>query len=307
MTNPLLSIEIEGRQPDYRGKVREIFDLGDRLLLVATDRLSAFDCILPTGIPGKGAVLTGISRFWFQALEGVLPTHFLSTEVADYPAPFHRHAERLAARSMLVKKARRLDIEAVVRGYLAGSGWKDYRRDGAVCGVSLPAGLKEADRLPEPIFTPAAKNDTGHDENIPLARMIEIVGEARAEEVRRTSLALYRNMAAWSESRGVILADTKFEFGLVDDRLTLIDEVGTPDSSRYWDAALYRPGQSPPSFDKQFVRDWLERSGWNKEPPAPALPADVVAKTMERYQEAARRLTGARTPLHFSEARWNWT
>jgi phosphoribosylaminoimidazole-succinocarboxamide synthase len=215
--------------------------------------------------------------------------------------------EELAGRSMLVKKARRLDIEAVVRGYLAGSGWKDYRREGAVCGVSLPGGLKEADRLPEPIFTPAAKNDTGHDENIPLARMIEIVGEARAEEVRRTSLALYRNMAAWSESRGVILADTKFEFGLVDDRLTLIDEVGTPDSSRYWDAALYRPGQSPPSFDKQFVRDWLESSGWNKEPPAPALPADVVAKTVERYQEAARRLTGAEMPLHFSEARWNWT
>lgn len=312
MTEPLLHLDIEGRAPDYRGKVREIFDLGERLLLVATDRLSAFDRILPTGIPGKGRILTAISAFWFRALEGILPTHFITDRVEEYPEPFRRHSAQLAGRSMLVRKARRLDIEAVVRGYLAGSGWKEYRASGAVCGVHLPPGLLEAARLPEPIFTPARKHDSGHDENITHREAVDLIGAEPAEDVKRLSLALYRNLARHAEAAGLILADTKFEFGWLGDRIGLIDEVGTPDSSRYWDAALYRPGGAPPSFDKQPVRDWLEASGWNRQSAAPELPAAVVARTIERYQEAARRLMGSGTDFRFQkgaagEGGWTWS
>jgi len=302
----LTELTIDGRSADYRGKVREIFDLGDRLLIVATDRLSAYDCILPTGIPGKGRILTGLSVYWFKALDGVMPTHFLTERVDEFPEPFRRHAGVLDGRSMLVRKARRLDVECVVRGYLAGSGWADYRATGAVCGVALPAGLAEAEKLAEPIFTPASKNDHGHDENISFEEAHDRFGPV-VDEARGLSLRLYRNLAAYAETRGLILADTKFEFGTIDGRLSLIDEVASPDSSRFWDPAFYRTGTSPESFDKQFVRDWLTRSGWDRTPPAPALPDDVVARTRERYEEAARRLIDSQTPLHFSEKDGTWT
>lgn len=306
MNNPLLAIEIPGCRPIIRGKVREVFDLGDRLLMVATDRLSAFDCVLPTGIPGKGRILTQLSAYWFRALEGVLPTHFLSDRVADYPEPFRRHPGVLEGRSMLVRKARRIDIECVVRGYLAGSGWAEYSQTGAICGIPLPPGLLEAEALPEPLFTPSTKSDAGHDENITFAEAVRRAGPEVAE-ARRLSLALYRNLAAHARERGVIIADTKFEFGLIDGRVTLIDEAGSPDSSRFWDRDAWRPGQTPESFDKQFVRDWLAASGWNRRPPAPALPEDVVARTAARYEEAARRLIDTAHPLRFQERGWSWS
>lgn len=313
MDEAVVSLESAGLRPTYRGKVREIFDLGDRLLLVATDRLSAFDCILPTGIPGKGRLLTAISVFWFRALEGILPTHFLTDQVSEFPEPFRSHEALLAGRSMLVRKARRIDVECVVRGYLAGSGLKDYRATGAVCGIALPAGLQEGEALPELIFTPARKNDSGHDENITISEAAALAGADTVAECRRLSLALYRNLARHAADAGLILADTKFEFGWLGESIGLIDEVGTPDSSRYWDAARYRPGSSPPSFDKQYVRDWLEASGWNKEPPAPALPDDVVARTLARYEEAAHRLIGGRSEFRFrpdvsgGEGAWRWS
>jgi phosphoribosylaminoimidazole-succinocarboxamide synthase len=299
VSNPLRHTVIDGRHPDRSGKVRDLFDLGDTLLLVATDRLSAFDCILPTPIPGKGTLLTALSVYWFRALEGVMPTHFLTDRVADFPAPFRHHPELLEGRSMLVRKAGRIDIECVVRGYLAGSGWSDYRATGAVCGHALPAGLVEAQKLEAPIFTPATKNDTGHDENIGEAEAERLVGPDYAE-ARRLSLALYRNLAAFMEPRGILLADTKFEFGRIDGRVALIDEVASPDSSRFWDRDRYRPGMSPESFDKQFVRDWLLASGWNRQPPAPELPDDIVAKTRARYEEAVRRLVDPTAPPAFS-------
>ncbi len=306
MDKALTQITLAGRSADYRGKVREIFDLGDRLLIVATDRLSAYDCILPTGIPGKGRILTRMSVYWFRALAGVMPTHFLTDRVEEFPAPFSDHAEILAGRSMLVRKARRLDVECVVRGYLAGSGWVDYRATGSVCGVPLPAGLSEAAKLPEPIFTPASKNDTGHDENISMEEAVALAGE-EIHEARALSLRLYRNLSAYAESKRLILADTKFEFGVIDGRVALIDEVASPDSSRYWDPERYRPGASPESFDKQFVRDWLSASGWDRRPPAPELPDDVVRRTLERYEEAARRIIDTETPLRFSEENGTWT
>lgn len=306
MYNALQNIEIDGHEPAYSGKVREVFDLGDRLLIVATDRLSAFDCILPTGIPGKGKVLSGLSSWWFRALEGVMPTHFITDRVEEYPQPFCRHPDLLAGRSMLVRRARRIDIECVVRGYLAGSGWKEYQAGGAVCGVPLPAGLVEADRLPGPIFTPALKNDAGHDENVPWERARAVAGPG-LDEARRLSLALYRNLARYMEPRGIILADTKFEFGLIGGQVALIDEVASPDSSRFWDATRYAPGRSPDSFDKQFVRDWLLQSGWNMEPPAPALPREIVARTVGRYEEAARRLIDEAHPLRFLDWGWQWS
>jgi phosphoribosylaminoimidazole-succinocarboxamide synthase len=273
-----------------RGKVRDIYDLGSRLLLVATDRLSAFDVVMRTPIPDKGRVLTQLSLFWFEKLAGVVPNHVLSATRFDGElAPY---AEELAGRAMVVRKTEAIPVECVVRGYLAGSGWKDYRQTGAVCGIPLPAGLLESSKLPEPIFTPATKATSGHDENISFDRMAEITGRPLAERLREVSLELYGRAAEYAAARGILIADTKFEFGMLDGGLMWIDEALTPDSSRFWPADGYEPGRVQPSFDKQFVRDYLELSGWNKQPPGPALPADVVSGTQARYREAYRRLAG---------------
>jgi phosphoribosylaminoimidazole-succinocarboxamide synthase len=281
------------------GKVRDTYDLGDRLLMVATDRISAFDAILPNGIPDKGRVLTQLSAFWFARLSDLIANHLISIDIADLPDAVradNQLCEDLAGRFMIVKKAQRYDFECVVRGYLAGSGWVDYQRTGAVCGVALPAGLRQGDRLPEPIFTPATKAEQGHDINISLDEMKQAVGKDIGQTIADASIAIYKTAAAYALDRGIIIADTKMEFGLLDGELILIDELLTPDSSRYWPVADYRPGGSPPSFDKQFVRDWLEGSGWDKQPPAPALPADVVAGAATRYREAYEWLTGAPLP-----------
>lgn len=279
-----------------RGKVRDTYDLGDRLLMVATDRLSAFDSILPNGIPDKGRVLTLLSAFWFGRTSEIIPNHLLSVDTADLPASLAASAEMLAGRFMLVRKARRLDFECVVRGYLAGSGWADYQQSGEVCGVRLPPGLRQADQLPEPIFTPATKAESGHDINISLDVMKNSVGEDLGQAIADASIAIYRAAAAYALDRGIIIADTKMEFGLLDDHLILIDELLTPDSSRFWAVGDYAPGKAPASFDKQYVRDWLESSGWNKEPPAPVLPDEVVAGTASRYREAYEWLTGETFP-----------
>ncbi|HEX6540295.1 MAG TPA: phosphoribosylaminoimidazolesuccinocarboxamide synthase [Ktedonobacterales bacterium] len=279
-----------------RGKVRDTYDLGDRLLMVATDRISAFDAILPNGIPDKGRVLTLLSAFWFGRTREIIPNHLISVETADLPESLSASAEMLADRFMLVRKAKRLDFECVVRGYLAGSGWADYQRTGSVCGVKLPKGLRQADQLPEPIFTPATKAESGHDINISLDEMKNSVGEDLGQAIADVSIALYRAAESYALDRGIIIADTKMEFGLLDDQLVLIDELLTPDSSRFWAVGEYAPGGSPPSFDKQYVRDWLERSGWNKQPPAPILPDDVVAGTASRYREAYEWLTGETLP-----------
>jgi len=273
-----------------RGKVRDLYELGDDLLLVATDRLSAFDVVLPTPIPDKGRVLTQLSLFWFQTLGDVVSHHVLSA--TDFPPPADAHRQQLAGRSMLCRKTRPLPIECVVRGYLAGSGWKDYRTTGEVCGVALPPGLRESDRLPAPIFTPSTKATAGHDENISFDEVVARVGGDRAEELRSISLQIYRRAAAYAEPRGILLADTKFEFGLIGDELIWIDEALTPDSSRFWPASGYQPGRSQPSFDKQYVRDYLESIGWNKQAPGPQLPPDVVERTRAKYREAYRLLTG---------------
>jgi len=279
-----------------RGKVRDTYDLGDRLLMVATDRISAFDAIMPNGIPDKGRVLTLLSAFWFGRTREIIPNHLISVEMADLPESLGAAAEALAGRFMLVRKAKRVDFECVVRGYLAGSGWVDYQRTGAVCGVKLPMGLRQADELPEPIFTPATKAETGHDINISLDEMKNSVGEDLGQAIADVSIAIYRAAAAYALDRGIIIADTKMEFGLLDDQLILIDELLTQDSSRFWAVGEYAPGGSPPSFDKQYVRDWLERSGWDKQPPAPALPDDVVVETTSRYREAYEWLTGETLP-----------
>jgi phosphoribosylaminoimidazole-succinocarboxamide synthase len=284
---------LPGLPSPRRGKVRDVYDLGDRLLVVATDRISAFDVVLSPGIPGKGAILTQLSTFWFRKFEALVPNHLLETNAAAFPPELAAHAGLLAGRSVLVRKCRVVPFECVARGYLAGSGWKDYRRTGAVCGVPLPAGLKEASRLPEPIFTPATKAEEGHDENVSFETMADSVGIELAARLRDLTLGIYSAAAAFAAERGVIVADTKFEFGLDEDGgVVWIDEALTPDSSRFWPAASWREGGSPPSFDKQFVRDWLETTGWDKTPPAPALPADVVAGTLARYVEAFRALTG---------------
>jgi len=279
-----------GLAPLARGKVRDIYDLGDRLLIVATDRLSAFDVVMPTPIPDKGRVLTRLSLFWFDLLNDVLPNHVLSA--THFPAPFDRYAEDLAGRSMVVRKTKPLPIECVARGYLSGSGWKEYRATGKVCGIALPPGLKESDRLPEPIFTPATKATSGHDENIPFERAAKILGHPLAEKVRAVTLEIYRRAVTYAEARGILLADTKFEFGELNDELIWIDEALTPDSSRFWPSARYKPGGPQPSFDKQFVRDYLERIQWPKIPPGPELPPDVVAGTRAKYREAYRLLVG---------------
>jgi phosphoribosylaminoimidazole-succinocarboxamide synthase len=268
-----------------------VYALGeDRLLVVATDRLSAFDVVLPGGIPGKGVVLTQISLFWFRRLADVVPHHVLTADVDEYPPELQAFRDELEGRSMIVERTDPLPVECVVRGYLAGSGWKDYRRAGEVCGLPLPAGLREADRLPEPLFTPATKAESGHDENIAFAEMVERVGRPVAEQARAASLTLYARASAHAENRGIILADTKFEFGLREGRLVWIDEALTPDSSRFWPRAQWAPGKSPPSYDKQYVRDYLETLDWDKRPPGPALPPDVVARTREKYEEALVRL-----------------
>ena len=279
-----------GITPVARGKVRDIYDLGDRLLIIATDRLSAFDVVMPTPIPDKGRVLTQLSLFWFNLLRDVIPNHILSA--TQFPAPFDRFADELAGRSMVVRKTKPLPIECVARGYLSGSGWKEYRATGKVCGIALPAGLQESDKLPQPIFTPATKAISGHDENITFDRAAEILGAGLAEKVRAITLEIYRRAAAYAEPRGILLADTKFEFGQLHGELLWIDEALTPDSSRFWPAAQYQPGGPQPSFDKQFVRDYLERIQWPKTPPGPDLPADVVAGTRAKYREAYRILVG---------------
>ncbi|MBZ5644658.1 MAG: phosphoribosylaminoimidazolesuccinocarboxamide synthase [Acidobacteriia bacterium] len=273
-----------------RGKVRDLYEVGDRLLIVATDRLSAFDVVLPTPIPDKGRVLTQLSLFWFDLLRDVLPNHVITS--TDFPAELEPYRAQLEGRSMLCRRTKPLPIECVVRGYLSGSGWKDYRATGKVCGISLPAGLQESDRLPEAIFTPSTKATAGHDENISFDQAAATIGGELAERVRAVSLDIYRRAVAYAEPRGIILADTKFEFGLLDNELIWIDEALTPDSSRFWPADGYQPGRAQPSFDKQYVRDHLERIGWNKQPPGPELPPDVVAATRDKYREAYRKLTG---------------
>jgi phosphoribosylaminoimidazole-succinocarboxamide synthase len=294
MSQPLLQSTLRSLPLIGRGKVRDIYAVdADKLLIVTTDRLSAFDVVLPTPIPGKGAVLTQISNFWFAKLQHIIPNHLTGIEPDSVVGDPVEKAQ-LGERAIVVRRLNPLPVEAVVRGYLVGSGWKEYRQSGTVCGIPLPSGLREASRLPEPIFTPSTKAELGtHDENITFERVVELVGREAAEKVRDSAIALYRTAAEYAFGRGIIIADTKFEFGL-DDRggLYLIDEALTPDSSRFWPADQYREGSTPPSFDKQYVRDWLEASGWNKQPPGPELPAEVVIRTSEKYREAMRRLTG---------------
>jgi phosphoribosylaminoimidazole-succinocarboxamide synthase len=301
LSTPILQTTLTERQPDRQGKVRDIYDFGDRLLIVATDRISAFDYVLGSGIPDKGKVLTQISFFWFERTKSIVPNHLLSTDPAAFPAEAHARVDALRGRSMLVTRTQPLPIECVARGYLSGSGWKDYQATGEVCGIRLPKGLRESDRLPQPIFTPATKEQSGHDINISEAEAAKMIGPALLARVRDLTLRLYSEGAAYAESRGIIVADTKFEFGLLDaarrpgtdvERVILIDEALTPDSSRFWPRDGYAPGGPQPSFDKQFVRDYLERIRWNKQPPVPSLPDDVVQKTREKYVEAYRRLTG---------------
>lgn len=278
--------------PVRRGKVRDVYDLGSELLIVATDRISAFDCVMPNGIPEKGQILTALSLFWFEKFAGQFPNHLLATRVADYPRSARAFEAQLAGRSMLVKKAAVVPIECVARGYLAGSGWKEYQRSQTVCGIALPPGLRQCDRLPQPIFTPATKEESGHDVNISFQETAARVGEELAAMLRDRTLSLYAQAAEYAAARGVIIADTKFEFGMHENRLILVDEALTPDSSRFWPADQYRPGADQPSFDKQFVRNWLEAQPWDKSPPAPRLPDEVVTGTRKRYIEAYERLTG---------------
>ncbi len=291
---PVMRIELPGVPLFRRGKVRDTFDLGDALLMVSTDRISAFDVVMPDGIPGKGRILTQLSNFWFGRTADLVPNHLLAAEPAAFPAALRAHADLLRGRSALVRKAERIDIECVVRGYLAGSAWAEYRRDGTVCGQSLPPGLVESARLPEPIFTPATKADEGHDENISTARMAAIVGADLARELERLSRAIYGAAVEYAAGRGIIIADTKFEFGLLDGRVILIDELLTPDSSRFWEADRYEPGHPQDSLDKQPLRDWLSASGWDRRPPAPSLPPEVVARIGAGYATAFERLTGRR-------------
>ena len=293
LPTPLLETHLPGWPLAARGKVRDVYTIDDQtLLFVATDRISAFDCVMPNGVPDKGRVLTQMSLFWFDFLRGTIANHLFTANIDEYPAALKQHRDQLAGRSMLVKKARIFPVECVARGYLVGSGWKDYQATGSLCGLALPTGLRECDRLPEPLFTPATKATSGHDENISLAQMAAVIGQERTLELRALTLRIYSQAAAYALTRGIILADTKFEFGLIGDQLVLADEVLTPDSSRYWPADQYQPGHAQPSFDKQYVREYLESLAWNKQPPAPALPDDVVIHTRARYLEAYERMTG---------------
>jgi len=288
----ILNTELPGIEKHAQGKVRDVYRVADQLLIVATDRISAFDYILPTGIPDKGRVLTQLSIFWFDFLRGVTPTHFLTADVDAYPPPLPAYRDQLEGRSMLVERAQMVEIECVARGYLAGSGWKEYRSQGTVCGIPLPAGMKESDRLPQPIFTPSTKATTGHDENISFETMCSLIGTDLSQRLSDLTLEIYSRAAAYAESRGVIIADTKFEFGFVNGELVLGDEVLTPDSSRFWPVESYQPGGPQYSYDKQYVRDYLESIRWNKQPPAPPLPDEVAARTGEKYRQAYRALTG---------------
>lgn len=295
MSSLVLETHLSGLTLQRRGKVRDVYDLGDTLLIVATDRISAFDYVLGSGIPDKGKVLTQLSAFWFARLADLVPHHLISVDVDDFPAETQPHREILRGRSMLVRKTNPLPVECVARGFLSGSGLKDYQKTGAVCGIPLPPGLRDSDRLPQPIFTPATKAESGHDENISEAEAGAIVGEALIARLKLLTLEIYARGVAHAETCGIIIADTKFEFGLDEARggeLVLIDEVLTPDSSRFWPKDQYQPGRSQPSFDKQYVRDWLEEIGWNKQPPVPSLPGDVVARTRAKYLEAYRVITG---------------
>lgn len=292
-TSLVQETELSGIKLASRGKVRDIYEVADdRLLIVATDRISAFDVVLGAGIPDKGWVLTQLSCFWFGQFKDLVPTHFLTAQVEDYPPELQPFADQIRERSMLVKKAKPFPIECVVRGYLAGSGWKEYRANGTVCGIELPPGLVESSRLDQPIFTPATKSQAGHDENISFERAAAIVGPATAEKLRTLSIELYGQARRYAENRNILIADTKFEWGQLGDEIILIDEVLTPDSSRFWPKEGYAPGKSQPSFDKQFVRDYLELVHWNKQPPPPPLPAEVVQRTSDKYREAYRLLTG---------------
>ena len=292
MKQVVLETQLAGAELLVRGKVRDVYGLDGQLLIVATDRISAFDYILPTGIPDKGRVLTQLSVFWFDFLRDLTPTHFLTADADEFPSQFAAYREQLDGRSMLVKRAQMVEIECVARGYLAGSGWKEYQKQGTVCGIPLPPGLRESDKLPEPIFTPATKAQSGHDENIPFERAVSLVGSGLANQLRDLTLKIYTTAADYALSKGIIIADTKFEFGLADGELILGDEVLTPDSSRFWPAETYQPGGPQNSYDKQYVRDYLESIRWNKQPPAPPLPPDVAARTADKYREAYRVLTG---------------
>lgn len=294
-THVLLETALPGFQLHARGKVRDVYAIGENLLFIATDRISAFDCILPTGIPGKGRVLTQISMFWFDLLKEIVPTHFVTASVDEYPEPLRAFRDQLEGRSMLVRRAKMFDAECVARGYVSGSGWKDYRKTGAICGIPLPAGLKESDKLPEPIFTPATKAQTGHDENIGFEEFKAITGPM-AETLRDLTLRIYKRASEYAETRGIILADTKFEFGMIGDQLVLADEVLTPDSSRFWPKDTYNPGGPQPSYDKQYVRDYLETLDWDKRPPAPPLPPEVAERTAAKYRQAYEALTGRPLP-----------
>jgi phosphoribosylaminoimidazole-succinocarboxamide synthase len=292
-TQVILETKMPGLELAGRGKVRDIYRIGsDRLLIVATDRISAFDFILATAIPDKGRVLNQITLFWLDKLSSLVPNHLITADTRAYPPELRPYADQLEGRSMLVRRAQMIEIECVARGYLSGSGWKEYREKGTVCGIKPPPGLRESERLPEPIFTPASKAQSGHDENIPFEAVVAKVGQDLASRLRRLTLDIYNTAAEYARTRGIIIADTKFEFGFIGDQLVLADEVLTPDSSRFWPADTYSPGGPQPSFDKQYVRDYLESIHWNKQPPAPALPPDVAAKTGEKYRDAYRALTG---------------
>lgn len=288
----LVQTDLPGLRLVGQGKVRDIYEAGDDLLIVATDRISAFDYVLSPGIPRKGQVLNQISLFWFDFLRDVVPNHLITAKVEDYPPELQVYADQLAGRSALVRKASVFQVECVARGYLSGSGWKDYRSTGSLCGIALPAGLTESDKLPEPIFTPATKAQSGHDENISFQEVVNLLGDEVAEKLKGLTLDIYRRASEYAASRGIIIADTKFEFGIIDGRITLVDEALTPDSSRFWPAEGWKPGGPQPSYDKQFVRDYLESIRWNKQPPAPVLPDDVVGRTSDKYVEAYRLLTG---------------
>lgn len=292
MSAVLLDTNLSGFERIGRGKVRDIYAVSDHLLIVTTDRISAFDFILASGIPDKGRVLNQMTLFWLDQLHSIVPNHLITAEVREYPAELRQYAAQLEGRSMLVRRAKMIDIECVARGYLAGSGWKEYQQRGSVCGIPLPAGLKESDRLAEPIFTPARKAQSGHDENITFDTMVGLIGTELSEQLSRLTLAIYQAAADYALARGILIADTKFEFGFVGDRLVLADEVLTPDSSRFWPADTYSPGGPQPSYDKQYVRDYLESIQWNKQPPAPALPEDVARRTSEKYKQAYDALTG---------------
>lgn len=294
MGQAVIETNIEALNLMKRGKVRDIYDLGDHLLMVATDRISAFDVVMPNPIPDKGKILTQISLFWFEIMKPILPNHVITANVDDYPEICRPYAEVLRDRSMLVKKAKPLPIECIVRGYISGSGWKDYQTSGCVCGIKLPGGLKESDKLPEPVFTPSTKADSGlHDINIDFEKTVEKIGKPLAEKVRKISLEIYNKGADLAYKKGIIIADTKFEFGLLNDDLILIDEVLTPDSSRFWPQPSYQPGGAQKSFDKQYLRDYLISINWNKKPPAPSLPQYVITNTRDKYQEAYHQLTNA--------------